>query len=121
MHLINSKSYYSQDNQVDLYFTGKDKFKALLNSIEEAEDFIHIQYYIFKRDNIGRQVLGALAKKAQDGLDVRLLVDGMGGRFLTRRFLKPYRDAGVKIAIFLPASFHLFLLELIIEIIGKYV
>lgn len=103
MHLINSKSYYSQDNQVDLYFTGKDKFKALLNSIEEAEDFIHIQYYIFKRDNIGRQVLGALAKKALDGLDVRLLVDGMGGRFLTRRFLKPYRDAGVKIAIFLPA------------------
>lgn len=103
MHLINSQSYYSQDNQVELYFSGEEKFKALLKSIENAENFIHMEYYIFKKDNIGKKVLDALAEKAKEGLDVKLLVDGMGGRFLSKKFLKPYRDAGINIAVFFPA------------------
>ena len=102
MHLINSQSYYSQDNNVELFFSGEDKFSNLLKSIDEAEKYIHMEYYIFKRDDIGKKVLNALAKKAREGLDVKLLVDGMGGRFLTRSFLKEYRDAGVKISIFFP-------------------
>ena len=103
MHLINSQSYYSQDNNVELLYSGEEKFDSLLKDIEEAEKFIHMQYYIFKRDNLGKKILNALAKKAEEGLDVKLLVDGMGGRFLSKGFLKKYRDAGVKIAIFLPA------------------
>lgn len=102
MHLINGQAYYSQDNHVELFYSGEEKFKALLESIENAESFIHMEYYIFKRDKIGKKVLDELAKKAREGLDVKLLVDGMGGRFLTRNFLKPYREAGVKIAVFFP-------------------
>lgn len=102
MHLINSNAYYSQDNQVELYYSGEEKFIALLNGIKNAKKFIHMEYYIFKKDKIGKKVLDALAEKAKEGLDVKLLVDGMGGRFLSRNFLKPYRDAGVKIAIFFP-------------------
>lgn len=102
MHLISSQSFFSMDNKVELYFSGKDKFDDLFKSIEKAEKFIHMEYYIFKKDNLGTKVIEALTKKAKEGIEVKLLVDGMGGRTLTKRFLKPLRDAGGEVAVFFP-------------------
>ncbi|HZK00483.1 MAG TPA: PLDc N-terminal domain-containing protein, partial [Tissierellaceae bacterium] len=48
MFLMNSEAFFTQDNDVELYFDGKDKFEALLDSIKKAENYIYIQYYIFK-------------------------------------------------------------------------
>ena len=53
MFLMNSEAFFTQDNDVELYFSGQDKFDALLDSIKRAENYIHIQYYIFKSDGIG--------------------------------------------------------------------
>lgn len=102
MFLMNSEAYFTQDNKVDIFFTGEEKFKALLESIEKAEKYIHIQYYIFKSDGIGSKVLEALTRKAREGVEVKLLVDGMGGRRLSKADLKPLRDAGGDVAIFFP-------------------
>jgi len=102
MFLMNSESYFTQDNRVDLFFTGEEKFQALLESINRAEEYIHMQYYIFKSDGIGMKVLEALTKKAKEGVEVKLLVDGMGGRNLSRRALKALKEAGGDVAIFFP-------------------
>lgn len=102
MHLMNSDAYFTQDNSVDIYFTGDEKFKALLESIESARNYIHIQYYIFKSDGIGKKVLDALARKAEEGVEVKLLVDGMGGRRLSRKSIDMLREAGGQVAIFFP-------------------
>lgn len=102
MHLISSQSFLSMDNKVDLYFHGTDKFNALMENIKKAEKYIYMEYYIFKRDELGKKVIEALTAKAKSGVEVKLLVDGMGGRTLTKRFLKPLRDAGGEAAIFLP-------------------
>ena len=42
MFLMNSESSFTQDNSVDLFFTGEEKFKSLLESIKLAENYIHI-------------------------------------------------------------------------------
>lgn len=108
MHLISSQSFFTQDNNIELYFSGEEKFDALLNSIEKAKYFIHMEYYIFKNDNLGKRVLDALTKKAKEGVEVKLLVDGMGGRTLSKRFLQPFKDAGGEVGIFIPPLVPLF-------------
>ncbi len=102
MHLMNSEAYYTEDNSIDLYFTGKEKFGALLKSIEEAENFIYIQYYIFKTDKIGIKVINALKQKAEKGVTVKLLVDGMGSRKISRESRKGIVDSGIELAVFFP-------------------
>lgn len=102
MHLISSQAFFSLDNKVDLYFSGEEKFQNLFQSIETAEKYIHFEYYIFKKDELGKKVIDALAKKAKEGVEVKLLVDGMGGRTLTKRFLQPLKDAGGEVVFFFP-------------------
>lgn len=102
MHLISSKAFFSRDNKVELYFSGEEKFKNLFESISKAQRYIHLEYYIFKKDELGAKVIDALAKKASEGVEVKLLVDGMGGRTLNKRFLQPLRDAGGEVAFFFP-------------------
>ncbi len=43
---------YSEDNEVTVYTDGNEKFDALIEAIDQAEKFIHIQYYIIKKDMI---------------------------------------------------------------------
>lgn len=102
MFLMNSDAYFTQDNKVQLFFSGEEKFESLLDSIERAESYIHIQYYIFKSDGIGTKILDALTEKAKEGVEVKLLVDGMGGRNLSKKALKKLKDAGGEVAIFFP-------------------
>lgn len=102
MHLNNSQSLLSQNNRVKLYFDGNEKFDALINSIENAEEYILLQYYIIKSDGLGMRVIDALCKKAEEGLDVKVLYDGMGGRALSKDAVNKMKESGVKIAAFFP-------------------
>lgn len=49
MHLLKNDAVLMEDNNIDLFFDGKDKFKQLLSDIAEAKNHIHIQYYIFQK------------------------------------------------------------------------
>lgn len=102
LNLMGSKAIYSNDNHINLFFSGEDKFRALLKSIKNAKRYIHMEYYIFKGDNIGRQVIEALAQKAKEGLEVKLLVDGMGGRFLRKSLTRELTEAGGEVLFFYP-------------------
>ena len=102
MHLMNSDAYFTQDNSVDIYFTGQEKFDALLTSIKNAKSYIHMEYYIFKSDGIGMKIINALCEKAKEGVEVKLLVDGMGGRRFSKRAIGQLREAGGEVAIFFP-------------------
>lgn len=103
MHLISSKAFFTQDNKVEIYFNGEDKFRALMESIEKAEHFVHLQYYIFKSDGLGKKLIDLLCKKAKEGIEVKLLVDGMGGRKLSRRDIAKLKSNGAEVGIFFPA------------------
>lgn len=67
MHLSTNHAVLTQDNSVRIYSDGAEKFKALLKDIETAKDHIHIQYYIFKMDNLGRHIYNELIKKQSKG------------------------------------------------------
>lgn len=102
LHLRNSQAYYTHNNDVEIYYNGQEKFAALLESIKNAKEYIYIQYYIFKDDEIGSEIIEELIKKSEEGLEVKFLVDGMGGRNLSRESRKKMEDAGIDLAVFFP-------------------
>ena len=103
MHLRNNDAVLTQDNAVQIFHDGVDKFEHLIQDIERARDHIHIQYYIFKLDQLGQRIYRALVKKAKQGVKVRVLYDEMGSRTTKRRHFKELVDAGGEVEIFFPS------------------
>lgn len=103
MLLVNDSAVLTQDNKVDIYTDGKDKFHALMGDISDAKNHIHLVYYIIRDDKLGKDLLSLLVEKAKQGVEVRVLYDAMGSRRLPRKFFRPLIDAGGKVSAFFPA------------------
>lgn len=102
LHLNSNKSLLASNNKIDIYTWGKDKFTALKQDLLEAKDFIHLEYYIIKYDYLTEELFDILKKKAREGLEVRVLYDGMGGRTISKKIWKELKSCGVKIGEFYP-------------------
>ena len=102
MNYNNCGARYTVGNDVDIFINGEDKFKKLLEDIKNAKEYIHIEYYIFRKDRIGKKIVEALEKKLEEGVEVRLLVDSMGSYTVTKKKLKRYLELGGRFAIFFP-------------------
>lgn len=103
LHLRNNGAVLTQDNSVQIFNDGRQKFDALIADMEQAKDHIHIQYYIFRLDGLGTRLLKTLTAKAKQGVKVRLLYDDMGSRRLSKRHFKEFIDAGGEVETFFPS------------------
>ncbi len=102
LHLNSNQAFFSQDNKLEIFVDGRLHFEDLLASLKKARVYIHLQYYIIRNDGLGRQVLNLLVAKAREGVEVRLLYDGMGCMRLPRNFFRPLLEAGGHVASFFP-------------------
>lgn len=105
MNFNHCEAKYTYRNEVDIYYDGYGKFNQLLKDLNNAKRFIHIEYYIFRRDGkdgIGTKILEVLKRKVREGVEVRLLVDSMGSYTITKRSLKEFIRDGGKFEIFFP-------------------
>ena len=55
MNFNHSGAKYTTNNNVNVYVNGEDKFKQLIKDIKNAKRYIHIEYYIFKNDMLGKE------------------------------------------------------------------
>ncbi|MCI2228338.1 cardiolipin synthase [Polaribacter sp. MSW13] len=81
---------------------GKATFKAILKSLEEAEKFIHIQYYIFEEGDLAEKFKSILIQKAKAGVEVRFLYDALGSRALSNTYINSLKSEGIEVYSFLP-------------------
>lgn len=72
---MNSNSYWTH---IQLFCTGDAFFNGLISAIDRAESSLLIEFYIFQTDEIGKKVLHHLAEARKRGVDIQLLVDGIG-------------------------------------------
>lgn len=93
-------------NKITFYSDGTSKFEALFEELEKARKFIHIQYYIFLDDEIGRKTRDILVKKVKEGVKVRLLYDDVGSWDAKRQFYNEMQAAGIEVEPFLKATFR---------------
>ena len=101
-NLETSGSVLTVNNQVQIYTDGQAKFEALRNALRQAHRFIHIQYYIIKNDELFDSIVPILLDKVREGVEVRILCDGMGGRFMPKKRWDQMRSAGIKVGVFFP-------------------
>ncbi|MGM8366518.1 cardiolipin synthase [Virgibacillus sp. W0181] len=102
LHLKNNDAIYTQDNDVEIFTDGIDKFSSLVQDLEKAEDHIHLLYYIIRHDQLGTRIADVLIKKAHEGVEVRVLYDDMGSRLLNKKFIHRLRAAGIHVDAFFP-------------------
>ncbi len=89
-------------NCVELVLDGVDAFHRVIRLIDEAQSTIHITTYILGNDEVGGAILERLARRASQGIGVRLLIDDVGSWRLRRRHLSPLIEAGAQVAFFMP-------------------
>jgi cardiolipin synthase len=98
----------SANNTVDIYSTGKDKFDVLFSELEKAQSHIHLEYYIFDDDEIGRRLQDVLIRKSRSGVEVRVIYDDVGSWSTKNSFFKQMKDANVQVYSFLKVRFPVF-------------
>jgi cardiolipin synthase len=102
LHLQNADAIFTHNNRIKILKNGQEKYPALIQALKAARQSIHMEYYIIRNDEIGREVRDILVSKAKEGIEVRLLYDGMGCLYLPKSYIQPILEAGGEAAVFYP-------------------
>ncbi len=112
--LLNANnSIMTLKNSCEVYNSGEKFFQALYEDIKKAKHSIHMEFYIWTSDSLGEEIKEALIKKAEEGVEVRLLFDGVGslGR-ISFKYRRELKKAGIKFRYFLDLAAPLSLLKI---------
>ncbi len=91
-------------NRASLLIDAEHTYSEILDAIENATEHIHVQFYIIQPDETGIELRDRLAKRARDGVQVRVLVDALGSSALPGDFWRPLTQAGGQAAAFRPVG-----------------
>lgn len=89
-------------NRTRVLTNADQAYEAMLKAIRSARHHIHFSTYIFRDDPTGRTFREELIRKAREGVQVRLLYDGIGSIKIKRSFFEPLKEAGADYASFFP-------------------
>ena len=91
--------------EVSYFPLGEDKFEEMLRQLEKAEHFIFLEYFIIEEGEMWGRILEILARKASQGVEVRLMYDGTN-EFATLPYSYPQKlkELGIKCKAFAPIA-----------------
>jgi cardiolipin synthase len=88
-------------NALEIFQNGDAAYPPMLACIANARTSIGLSSYIFRNDRWGGQFIEALIAAQKRGVEVRVLIDGIGGGWLLSSTYHRLRRHGVKAARFL--------------------
>ena len=91
------KQKFSLATSVELLWKGGDSFRTIFDTIDRAERFVCLQFYIFKNDDTGIGLSELLREKNREGVKVYVLYDQFGSFGTPRSFWREMRLEGIKI------------------------
>lgn len=91
-----AKFPFLNGNAVELLIDGKDTFDSILAGMDEAREYLLVQFFIVKDDSIGRRLQAKMIEKAQQGVSVRFLYDEIGSHRLPKSYVQKLREGGVQ-------------------------
>jgi cardiolipin synthase len=91
-------------NRIAMLHSGEQAYPAMLAAIESARRYVYLSTYIFDTDPTGQRFIDALRRASTRGIDVRVLVDGLGELYSLPPVSRFLRKTGVSVALFLPMS-----------------
>ncbi len=94
-----------ENTKVQYFPLGEDKFSAMLEELQKAEKFIFMEYFIIDEGYMWGSILKVLADKAAQGVDVRVMYDGMCEvSLLPHDYPKRMERLGIKCKPFTPIT-----------------
>lgn len=91
------------NTDVTYFPLGESKFHRLLEELEQAKDFIFLEYFIIEEGLMWGRILEILARKAAQGVDVRVLYDGTCEfTLLPRGYNQKLERLGIRCKVFSP-------------------
>jgi len=97
-----ASSPWTSDNRGEVLVDGKATFRAIFETIDCAQEYICVQYYILRDDDIGTEFADRLVAAAQRGCRVYVLWDEFGCSPRPRRMFRRFAEAGIEVAGFRP-------------------
>ena len=94
----------STASKLDWLIDGAATYDAILESVAQANDHVHVLYYIFMPDHTGTALRDALIERSRAGVQVKLMIDAIGSAKIKKTFLKPLLDAGAEVVWFHPSQ-----------------
>ena len=91
-------------NKVTLLIDGPATYAAMFEAIENAQDHIHFETYIFEDDEVGKRFSDLLIRKSSEGVQVNLIYDSFGSTNTPIGFFQHMRDGGVHVLEFNPVN-----------------
>jgi len=98
------KQQLSHGNDVRLLVDGGEAYPAMIGAIADARDTINLETYIFASDETGWRFARALARSAQRGVEVNVLLDGYGSLGCSASLLDHLTEAGVRVTWYKPLA-----------------
>ncbi len=91
---------FTGNNSAKLLKNGSVTFKTIFDYIENAKDYILLEFFIVRNDETGNKIKNILIKKAFSGVRVFFLYDEIGSRTLEREFIEELEEAGCEMKPF---------------------
>ncbi len=101
----NSKAILTMYNNVDILLDGDKTFPAMFEAMKNAKHHIHIEFYIIEEGKVGNELREILIQKVKEGVEVRILYDGVGSWGLSKKYISSLKKAGIEIVAFMPIRF----------------
>lgn len=97
------KSIITNNNSVEPFIDGNAIFNSIINDIKNAKHHIHMEFFIIRDDELGREIIKILGEKAAEGVEVRVIFDAAGTYSIhKKKFFAPIINAGGDVRIFFP-------------------
>ncbi len=97
-----------EGNDVHVFTDGYSMYQELFRRIAKAKHHIHLEFYIFEDDAVGRLLRDLLIDKAREGVSVRLLYDDVGCWDVNPMFYDEMLCEGIEVRSFLKVRFPQF-------------
>lgn len=97
-----------EGNDVQVFTYGYSMYQELFRRIAKAKHHIHLEFYIFENDAVGRLLRDLLIDKAREGVSVRLLYDDVGCWDVNPMFYDEMLCEGIEVRSFLKVRFPQF-------------
>jgi cardiolipin synthase A/B len=91
-------------NSVEVLHNGDEAYPLMLEAIEKSERSVFLSTYIFKTDSTGREFLDRLTRARGRGVDVKVIVDGIGEYYTFPFSGMVFKKEGINFARFLPPA-----------------
>ena len=101
--LLNSNSsVLTIKNNCKIYITGENFFEDLLKELKNAKSSIHMEFFIWTSDALGKEIKNILIQKAKEVVEVRLIFDGVGSfARISYKYRSELKRAGIQYKYYL--------------------